>query len=362
LMEGGNTVEKGIHNLEQGFDIDNLYGKLAMTDEDMSGDKLSQQNVSFFKKMVGGGKIPAEEKYGDSYDFYPQVTPIFCANTIPPTPDRGNSFWRRWTIIKFPVTFKSNPSEDDPFEKQKVPESEVLDPILKSDEEMRGVLRLLIEKGVKAFNRDSQEVTGQRDAHQIKEIWDEHSHPIYAFLKKAVAQGRHPEDAEYEDSYSADYVKKDNLFKLCKAYAKQRSNKRVTKKKISRALEGLDFYFDSRFRPRENGSRVMGYGGLKLKLYEIPDNLRPLVDSESDQSVIEDRTDRPLEQRVESFALDYTNNEAMDKQDFVDRMIDNGVVSESEAEKVLDDGDGVLGDLESRGVVFEPAPGKIQAL
>jgi len=362
LMEGGNTVEKGIHSLTQQFDIDALYGKLVMTDEDMSGSKLSEQNTSFFKKMVGGGKIPAEEKYGDSYDFYPTVTPIFCANTIPPTPDRGNSFFRRWTIIKFPITFKSNPSDEDPTEKQKQPESQVLDPIINDDEEMRGVLRLLIEKGVKAHQRDSQEVKCQRTPEQIQELWDEHSSPIYAFLKKTVSQGRHPEEAELNESYSSDWIRKDNLFKLCKAYSIARSNKRVTKKKISRALDNLDYYFDERHRPRDNRERVMAYGGLKLKVYELPDNLRPLVNEESQQSIVLDQSDVPLITRVEDFIKDYTKTEAKQVDRLVDKMLEDDVISQEEKDKVVDEDNGVIDSLKHEGIVFEPSRGKIRSL
>lgn len=358
LLEGGNTVEKGIHSLTQQFDIDNLYGKLAMTDEDMSGSKLSQQNVSFFKKMVGGGKIPAEEKYGDSYDFYPQVTPIFCANDIPPTPDRGKSFFRRWTIIKFPVTFSSNPSEDDPMEKQKVPEEKLLNPIINSDEEMRGILRLLIEKGVEAYNRDSQEVTGQRNHQEVKELWDEHSSPIYAFLKKAVNQGRHPEEAEFEESYSADWIRKDNLFKLTKAYAKQRSNKRITKNKITNALENLDYYFDERHRPRDNGERVMAYGGLKLKKYEVPENLHALINESSEQSVIANKMDVPLVTRVEDFINDYANTEPRQIETLIEKMEERELIAESEIDKF----DTIIEELKSDGLIFEPSSGKVQSL
>jgi len=358
LLDGGNSVEKGIHSLTQQFDIDNLYGKLAMTDEDMSGSKLSEQNVSFFKKMVGGGKIPAEEKYGDSYDFYPQTTPIFCANDIPPTPDRGKSFFRRWTIIKFPVTFSSNPSDEDPMEKQKKPEEQILNPIINNEEEMRGILRLLIEKGVQAYQRDSQEVKAQRTPEEVKELWDEHSSPIYAFLKKAINQGTHPEEAEFEESYIADWIRKDNLFKLAKAYAKQRSNKRITKKKINQALENLDYYFDERHRPRDNGERVMAYGGLKLKKYEIPENLHPLINENSSQTVIEEKMDVPLAQRVEDFIKEHADKNPRDIEDVIDLMEEKSVVDDGEVDRVSE----IIEDFKSEGLVFEPTPGKIQSL
>ena len=358
LLDGGNSVEKGIHSLTQQFDIDNLYGKLAMTDEDMSGSKLSEQNVSFFKKMVGGGKIPAEEKYGDSYDFYPQTTPIFCANDIPPTPDRGKSFFRRWTIIKFPVTFSSNPSEEDPMEKQKKPEDQVLNPIINNEDEMRGILKLLIEKGVKAYQRESQEVTSQRTPEEVKELWDEHSSPIYAFLKKSINQGRHPEEAEFEESYRADWIRKDNLFKLAKAYAKQRSNKRITKKKINKALENLDYYFDERHRPRDNGERVMAYGGLKLKKYEVPENLHPLINENSNQSVIEEKMEVPLRQRVEDFIKDKADKNSREVEELLDMMQSESVVKDDEVDRV----DEVIDQFKTEGIVFEPSQGKIQSI
>lgn len=358
ILDGPNTIEMGIHNLEKGFDIDNLYGKIVMTDEDMSGSKLSEQNTSFFKKMVGGGKIGAEEKYGASYDFYPTTTPVFCANNIPPTPDRGKSFFRRWTIIKFPVTFSIDPDPDNPYEKEMKPESEILDPIQQNPSELRGILKLLIDKGVEAYNRDSQEVTGQRTWQEVKELWDEHSSPIYAFLKKAVAQGKHPDETDLNESYSADFVRKEDLFKLCQAYSKQRSNKRVTKNKIKNALENLDYYFDGRFRPQDNGERVMAYGGLKLKKYEIPENLHPLINEGSRQSVIEEKNDTPLRERIKEYVKDNADRDSKKISEVEDGMDEEGLVSESEIEKIED----VIEDLTSQGVVFEPEPGKIQAL
>lgn len=364
LLEGGNTIEKGIHLLEQGFDIDNLYGKIVMTDEDMSGDKLSSQNVSFFKKMVGGGKIPAEEKFGDSYDYYPTVTPIFCANDIPPTPDRGNSFWRRWTIINFPYTFKDNPNPDDPTEKQARPESKILNPIVNDREEMEGILALIIEKGVEAYQRENQQVTGQRSPEEIKELWDEHSSPVYAFCKQYIEQGRHPDEARGGDFKwsEADYLKKDDLFKIVKAYASQRTNTRITKNRLTDALKNLDYYIDERARPRRE-DRDMCYGGIKLKLFKLPEKYHPLIDKTSKQSVIRDRHERSLNDRVMSFLRDKTKNgNPVNIEDATEQMKEKDIIQEEEVEKIGDFEAGLLSELSNEGQVFQPKPGKVQVL
>lgn len=81
----------------------NLYGKLANIAGDISSERLTK--TAKFKKVVDGGLIKAERKYGHPFNYRPYARLVFGINKMFESADTGYAFLRRWIVIRFPYQF-----------------------------------------------------------------------------------------------------------------------------------------------------------------------------------------------------------------------------------------------------------------
>lgn len=80
-----------------------LFGKLLNTFADLDNKALS--GSAYFKTIVAGDEIDAENKFKDPFHFRPFSRFLFSANEIPRTGDTTYAFFRRWRILHFQKQF-----------------------------------------------------------------------------------------------------------------------------------------------------------------------------------------------------------------------------------------------------------------
>lgn len=54
-----------------------------------------------FKNVIGGGRIDARHPTHRPFSYVSRAAQVFCSNYLPPSSDRSDAFWRRWSIVEF---------------------------------------------------------------------------------------------------------------------------------------------------------------------------------------------------------------------------------------------------------------------
>ena len=112
-----NISELSLSQLNEKFKTAELVGKIANIGDDI--DKNMLKDTSVFKKLVTGDGITVERKNKDAFNFINVAKMIFSANSLPPSSDKSNGFFRRITIIPFNAVFdKKNPNFDPNIEEK----------------------------------------------------------------------------------------------------------------------------------------------------------------------------------------------------------------------------------------------------
>lgn len=103
---------------KKGFEVYNLFNRMANISPDLSGDAL--RDTSLFKQATGRDSLTAERKFLKPIDFINYAKFVFCTNDLPRTYDNTPAFWNRWVLLDFPYEFIPK----DRYEKLNVPEKE----------------------------------------------------------------------------------------------------------------------------------------------------------------------------------------------------------------------------------------------
>jgi len=264
-----NYKEEDLQQLEESrFGTQTLYQKLALFSDDLPGKALQSANT--FKSLVGGGEVRAEYKGGAHFQFENYATPVFACNDIPHSQDDSDGFYRRWMIVNFPYKFKNNPSESNPYEKEKKPENELEREILDEDE-IKGFINDAIVHLEMVL--DQGQFTHDMDVEDLRKLWNAYSDPVNEFIEKYVEQGLTKNEVERKaskeeslNSYEFDYIIKDDLHTIVTQYCEARNTRPPTKQKLTSRLQQKNLYFtNTRSRvPGDDDSRVNIYRGLKF--------------------------------------------------------------------------------------------------
>lgn len=113
-----NISELSLSQLNEKFKTAELVGKIANIGDDI--DKSMLKDTSVFKKLVTGDGVTVERKNKDAFNFSNIAKMIFSANSLPPSSDKSNGFFRRITIIPFNAVFDSKNPEYDPNIEDKI--------------------------------------------------------------------------------------------------------------------------------------------------------------------------------------------------------------------------------------------------
>lgn len=107
-----NCSSLALEDLSQRFRTSELVGKLLNIGDDSSHGLL--ENTAIFKKLVTGDTITVERKHENQFQFANTAKLIFAANSLPPTTDKSNGFFRRCIIIPFNAKFTPQDKDYDP--------------------------------------------------------------------------------------------------------------------------------------------------------------------------------------------------------------------------------------------------------
>jgi len=93
---------------EHTTELTDLFGsRLAIMEEFPSKTQL---NTNRLKMLVGTQKITARKMRQDNFTFEMVASLVITANHYPRLTDGGHSVWRRMLGVRFPYTYKSNPT------------------------------------------------------------------------------------------------------------------------------------------------------------------------------------------------------------------------------------------------------------
>lgn len=133
-----NCSSLALEDLSKTFRTAELVGKMVNIGDD-SGHNLLE-NTAIFKKLVTGDNITVERKNQNPFKFSNKAKMIFAANSLPPTTDKSEGFFRRCIIIPFNAVYKETDKTYDPNMIEKI-----------TTESAKSYLLLLAIKGLQSL-------------------------------------------------------------------------------------------------------------------------------------------------------------------------------------------------------------------
>ena len=76
-----------------------------------------------FKNVTGGGRVNARHPTQQPFSFVSKAAQVFCSNYLPPSSDKSDAFWRRWSVVEFTQIVPEK--ERDPDLAHKIKKSEL---------------------------------------------------------------------------------------------------------------------------------------------------------------------------------------------------------------------------------------------
>jgi len=172
LLGVDNVAHKSLQELEMSrFAKADLHGKLANIYSDLPDAGL--KTTGTFKTLTGEGRLSAEHKFQNSFDFDNHAKLIFSCNKIPASPDDSDAFFRRWFITTYPNQFLGPGADPKLVEKLTTPE------------ELAGILNWALE-GLKRLRAQNWQLSEYRSVEEIRQDYIRKSDPVKAFLMDCV--------------------------------------------------------------------------------------------------------------------------------------------------------------------------------
>lgn len=169
-----NVSSLDLKNIGDRFNKASLYRKLANIGDDISDEFIS--DASLFKKITDGGRIQAEKKGQDPFEFNPYVKLIFSANNMPRIKDKTGAVLRRLVIIPFNAVFRETDEGYNPRITSKLIE--------------QSSIEYLIKLGVEGLKRiiENKRFTSSDKVQQQLDEYENFNNPIKGFFKECDEQ------------------------------------------------------------------------------------------------------------------------------------------------------------------------------
>ncbi|MFB6089031.1 MAG: phage/plasmid primase, P4 family [Candidatus Aenigmatarchaeota archaeon] len=330
-----------------------LFGKLANIHADLSSKKL--ENTGTFKMLTGGDMMYGQKKFQDPIKFKNHAKLIYSANELPKTDDRTEAFFRRWIVIEFPNQFSGEDADPD------LPDS------LIDEEEMSGLLNWALDglERIKEQNGFSQ--TESRE--EIEKKWIMKTDSLRAFL-----------DIACETETDAYVVKKD-FYELYKKFCSENNVYTVKKGQVTKRLPTLKPQIHLERVGKNNkiggfGNRPRIWKNLEIKKSFIKENsyvqeVQPLRTSSIVRANNNNNNNNNNNKRVQNTLdlSDLNKNTLLEKiEDFLPnngKTIDIDVFKDTlelELDVSEDRAEGLIDEMEEKGIIHQPRPGKIKKL
>lgn len=174
ILGNKNITSLDLKNLGDRFSKASLYNKLANIGDDISDEFI--QDASLFKKITDGGRIQAEKKGQDPFEFNPFVKPIFSVNNMPRIKDKTGAVLRRLVIIPFNARFQETDEDFNPNIKNE---------LIKKDS-----IEYLIRLGIAGLKRVICKNTFTASKKVQKEIdeYEDFNNPVKGFFRECDEQ------------------------------------------------------------------------------------------------------------------------------------------------------------------------------
>lgn len=210
-------------------------------------------NTDLLKKLTGQDLIRAEFKGKDSFDFENYAKLVIATNSLPPTADKTEGFYRRWKIIEFPNKFTK--------------EKNVLADI--PEEEYKNLLYKCVNLAKILYLQRTFMNEGSFD--ERKKRYEEKSNPMMVFIKE-----------NYTKNING-YVLFSDFFESLNNYLEQTGNRLLSAPFVSKQLKSEGFELKTTTFTGVNGKYILG---LRVKVNEVNEvNVDQIHfrDQESDQ-------------------------------------------------------------------------------
>lgn len=230
------------------FTLQFLKDKLANIYDDLSFKDLN--DAGGFKIACGGGRISAEYKFGDSFEFMNYAKNTFATNKIPVLDsDPDDAYYLRW--IPIPCDSEISEEEQDKFLIDKLTTEKELSGLL--NYALEGLQRLL-KKGKFSFEKSVEEV---------KNLMEKNSNHFVAFVTDCLIRS------------PGERITKEEMFELYKCYAEQNNLKMHSKTQLGRGLEKYAPFISAK-REKERYWEGAGIDPKNKTLTTLLKNLRGL--------------------------------------------------------------------------------------
>jgi len=185
-------------------------------------------NTDYIKKLTGQDLVRAEFKGKDCFDFRNYAKLIIATNSLPPTADKTDGFYRRWKIMEFNNKFKE--------------ERDVLFNV--QDEEYENL-------ALKCFNMakrlwKERKFTNDGDFEQRRKVYEDKSNPLMAFIKE-----NYEKNIQKEVLFSEFY---DDLSE----YLESRGFRSLSAKAVSQQVKNEGFEIKTFQKKDINGRFIIG--------------------------------------------------------------------------------------------------------
>ena len=254
LLNGMDEKTSNVSNVKlskmatQRFSNNSVYGHMANIAGEVDGKKI--RNTASLKDITGGDAVEIEPKGKDSFHDTINSTMMFAANDPPILGERDKqAIASRIVPVNLPFSFVEHPDENDPFEKQRRPESDLEDELL-TESALSGFLKLAVE-GVQRLENNHGDVSLPETPIERLERYERTADPMRQFGHECLK------------NQDGDYVVKADVTTIYKEWASSQGHELGSSinQTLHGALQGMKDlnYTTSRPNPAD-------YSGVDLPL------------------------------------------------------------------------------------------------
>ena len=200
----------GFNELSNSFSRSQLKDKLINVGAEIEFSTTA--NSSYFKQIVAGDTISAQEKYKPEYIFKPHCKLVYSTNGFPSTKDRSEGNYRRYLFIPFEVYFPEDKQDKQLIHKLKA--------------EMSGVLNFALS-GMERLYKNGAFTAPGKSKNMLTEFKSTSS-PLIMFFNEEVVQATDKEK-----------ISRSIFVKQYKEWCMENSYKPMSTQRVSKELRDM---------------------------------------------------------------------------------------------------------------------------
>jgi putative DNA primase/helicase len=212
------------------------YGKQLNVVDDLGNTPIMDTGV--LKSVIAGGRINAQFKYAQPFDYTPNVLCVFATNEVPAIKPFDDAYASRFSMIDFPNVFEGQNADPDMIEKLTAPE------------ELSG----FFNRCMTALNnvKDHRGFTNDATLADRVTAYRHKAHPVEMFIDEMCTIER--QDAR---------VMKDTLFRAYTIWSEDRQMRTEPMKELTIALQNRGCVIKQVYN--DNDERKRAYIGVDFK-------------------------------------------------------------------------------------------------